>query len=163
MLLISLGIIKSDFIEATYDESSDLLHCQADCAIEILINHSWPEAVLIAPGPDIEWFLIGLVSDTISDFRTKHHLVAAHEIVYNIFQLWLKCTGIDQINKDFLVRAYLDTLVSFDEVDKASNVEGPVYLPSFLKGKFIRDLLEEEDLTWWTSNEGFTIHQVHLA
>jgi len=59
-------------------------------------------------------------------------LIAVHEIVYNVFQNWHKWNGIDEINIDFPVSADLDTLVSFDEVDEASDVESLVSLPSLL-------------------------------
>ena len=74
-------------------------------------------------------FLIRLVSDTISHSRTKHHLIATHEVEHDIFQSWLKSLRVDEIEVNLIIRGYLDSLVTFDEVNEASNIELVVLFP----------------------------------
>jgi len=67
-------------------------------------------------------FLIGLVSDTISDLGTEHHLVASHEVEHDIFQGWLERFWVDEIKVYLIVSGYLNSLVTLDEVNETSNI-----------------------------------------
>lgn len=42
--------------------------------------------MLVLTAIDLKTFLVGLVGDAVPDFRSKHHLIAAHVVVHHILQ-----------------------------------------------------------------------------
>lgn len=96
------------------------------------------------PSVNVERSLVGLVGDTVLDFGAKHHLVAAHEVVHDIFKRWLEGLWVDQVEVNELVSGDLDPLVSFDKVDEASDFKLVVLLPLlFIRVFFILEYFEE--------------------
>jgi hypothetical protein len=92
--------------------------------------------------------LIDFVCDTIFDFGTKHHLVAAHKVEHNILKSWLEGFWINKIKVNLIISSNLNPLISFDEENESSPVENIVLLP-FLDGLvfLVHHLFEEQDLT----------------
>jgi hypothetical protein len=81
------------------------------------------------PGVNIKAPLIGLVSNAIPNFGAKHHLIAAHEIKHNIVKLRHKCFLVNEVEVDHIICGYLDSHISFNEVDVTSGVDGLVMGP----------------------------------
>jgi hypothetical protein len=66
-------------------------------------------------------FLICLIGDTVFDFRTEHHLIAAHEVSHHILKSGLECFWVNEIEVDLIVSGNLDSLVAFDKENEASS------------------------------------------
>jgi hypothetical protein len=75
------------------------------------------------PGINIKALLIGLVSNAIPHFTTKHHLITSHEIKHHVIKLGHKCFLVNEIEVDHVICGYLNTNISLDEVDVASGVD----------------------------------------
>jgi hypothetical protein len=71
---------------------------------------------------DVEALLVRLISDTIFDFRAKHHLIAPHKIKHDVFKFGLEGLWVDQVEIDEVVGGDLDSFVSFDEVNESTNL-----------------------------------------
>lgn len=115
---------------------------------------------------DSKGFLVSLVSNTISDSGTKHHLVAAHEVEHDVLKGWLECLWINQIEIHLIVGGNLNPFVSFDEVDEASHVDLVVLLPllgHILVLVFFLDDLEKHNFTRGSSDECLIIEKIHLT
>ena len=99
--------------------------------------------MLIPPGIDLKIFLVCLICDAISDLGSKHHLVAVHEVVHDIFESWYKCDGVDKVEVNFFVGGNLDSLISFDEVDESAVLKRMIIRPLLAPKIFDIDLFEE--------------------
>jgi len=96
------------------------------------------------PSVNVEGPLIGLVSNTILDFGTKHHLIASHEIVHDIFKRWLESLWVNQIEVDELVSGDLNPFISLDKINETSNFKLVVLFPLlFVRILFILEYFEE--------------------
>lgn len=98
----------------------------------------------VFPSVNVERPLVGLVGNTILDFGAKHHLVAAHEVVHDVFERWLEGLWVDEVEVNELVSGNLDPLVSFDEIDETSDLKLVVLFPLlFVWILFILEYFEE--------------------
>lgn len=95
----------------------------------------------------IERFLVRLVSDAVANHAAEHHLSAIHEVEHYVLKYWLKSILVNQVEVDFVIGCDLDTLVSFNEVEEASELKSAELSPPFLSGEFIYRFLEEQNLT----------------
>ena len=86
----------------------------------------------VFPSVNVERPLVGLVGDTILDFGAEHHLVAAHEVVHDVFERGLERFWVDEVEVNELVSGDLDPLVSFDKVDESSDLKLAVLFPLLL-------------------------------
>jgi hypothetical protein len=78
---------------------------------------------------DIEVLLIGFEGNTIFNGRPEHHLRAIHKVVYTVFKLRQIVGDVDSVEQDVMICCDLDSLVAFNKVDKASNLEVVILLP----------------------------------
>ena len=90
--------------------------------------------------------LIGLVGNAVPHSTSKHHLIAAHEVVHDIFQRWHLRNRVNQVEVDLLVHGDLDSDVALDEVDEAFLVESIVLLPRHPLGNLILLSFEKHNL-----------------
>ena len=103
--------------------------------------------MLVLASPYIKGPLICFESDSILDFTSKHHSGTVHKVIDHIFKFRLKSHRVNQVNIDLCVCCNLDSFVSFDKVDKSSDVQGFVAFPSFLQSELVGFLFEEQNLT----------------
>ena len=122
--------------------------------------------MLILSSIHSEGLLVRLVSDSVSDFWAKHHLVTAHEVGHNVLKLRLKRLRVDQVEVDLIVASDLDPLISLDEKDEASGLD-LVVLPPFFDNISVLVLfcfdLEEYHFAWTSGDQGFIVEKVHLT
>ena len=81
------------------------------------------------PGINIKALLIGLISNAIPHFTTKHHLITPHEIKHHIIKLGHECFLVNEVEVDHVICGNLDPNISLDEVDVASGIDGLVVGP----------------------------------
>ena len=119
--------------------------------------------MFIFTGINAKVLLTDLVSDTIFDGGTKHHLVTLHEVDHGILQL-RNIILVYSVELDVLISDDLDSLVAFDEVDEASDVvEAEVVRPSLVARDLIQLDLEEEDVARASGHQDLVVVEVHLA
>ena len=82
------------------------------------------------PGINIKALLVGLISNAIPHFTTKHHLITSHEIEHHIIKLGHECFLINKVEVDHVICCYLDTNISLDEIDITPGVDCFVMGPS---------------------------------
>ena len=82
-------------------------------------------------------------SDAVSDFAAKHHLIAAHVVVHDVFKCRQICDFIDQVEINQFVCGYLYPNVTFDEEEKSTCLDRMEQLPSSFASQTTVDLLEE--------------------
>ena len=75
---------------------------------------------------DIECRFPSLVGDTVSNFRSNHHLDAVHVVKHYIVKRYLKCVFVNDVEVDLILRANLEPDIVFSKVDKTP------YLNDFL-------------------------------
>lgn len=93
-------------------------------------------------------------------------MIASHEVEHDVFEGWLECLWVNQIEVHLVVGGHLDPFVALNEVDEASHVNLVVLLPLFgniLVLVLLLDDLEEYYLTGRPSNECLVVEQVHLS
>ena len=113
---------------------------------------------------DVERSLVGLVSDAVLDSRPEHHLVAAHEVLHHVLELWLEGLRVDEVEVYLVVSSDLDSLVALDEVDEASYVQLLVLLPGLDVGVvLVSEDLEEEHSAGAPCDQSLVVDEVHLA
>lgn len=99
--------------------------------------------VVLSP-VDIETALVRFESDTVLHFGPKHHLIAGHVIVHDIFQYRLEGLFADEIEPDFLIGGDLDSLVAAYIENQASHiVEFIVLFPRAVSCIFIHHNFEK--------------------
>jgi len=89
--------------------------------------------VPILPCVNLESWLICLVSDSISDSGTKHHLGAPHEVVHYVLQTWLEGLLVNHVEVNLLICRNLDSNVSFDKVNLPAHFFKFVVLRPFVR------------------------------
>lgn len=136
-LLVRIDIVENDFISLSDQESIHVFNRKTSGAIQILFNSCDSEVMLKFSSVDIKRTLVGLVSDTILNLTSEHHLRAVHEVEHHILKSGLKCTRINQVEEDLRVCTNLDSFVTLDEVDGTALVKGVVVMPVLLFGKLI--------------------------
>ena len=112
-----------------------------------------------------ESLLVRLVSDTVSDPRAKHHLVAAHEVSHNVLQSRFKRLRIHQVKVDLIISGDLNPFVTFDKKYEASSLYFIVLLPFLNDVPILVLFLEypkEHHFAGATCNEGLIVEQIHL-
>jgi len=125
--------------------------------------------MLVLSSINIKAALIRLESYTISHFWAKHHLAAVHEVEHYVFQFGLKRFFINEIEINLIIRGNLDSNISFDVVDKTSNVNVVVLNPFlhnsffFFKNFLVYFLFKKQNFTGTPGNQCWVIHQVHLT
>lgn len=112
---------------------------------------------------DYKGFLIGLVSNTVSNFGAKHHLWAVHVIVHDILKGWLESFLVNKIKIDLVITSNLDSNISFNIINEASWVDLLVQFPFTSFSDLIGFNSEEENLTWASANESIVVNEVHLT
>ena len=112
---------------------------------------------------DIERLLIGLVGDSISHFRAKHHLIASHVVVHHVLQGWHESVFVNQIKVNNLVRSNLDSDITLNVIDEPSHLNGVKKLPAFHFGHFINFLLEEVNVSRTSDDQTFATEHYHLS
>ena len=70
---------------------------------------------------NIELLLIWLVSYSVLNLATEHHLTALHVVVHHIFEIRHQGFCINYVEIDQVICSDLDSDVPFDEVDEPSN------------------------------------------
>tara|TARA_B110000285_G_scaffold161863_1_gene180808 strand:+ start:39 stop:359 length:321 start_codon:yes stop_codon:yes gene_type:complete len=101
--------------------------------------------VLILPPVDLKEARVVLVGDSVFYFRTKHHLVALHEIKHHVFESWHKSFWVNQIEVNILLSSDLDPFVAFDEINESSVLNCVVISPRLLTGELISFEFEEQN------------------
>lgn len=71
---------------------------------------------------DLKPRLAGFKCDSKPYSCTKHHLRTRHEIIHAIFKCWQKRLFINQVKVNFLICRNLDSYVSSNEINIASQV-----------------------------------------
>ena len=62
-----------------------------------------------------------LVGDAILDLWSNHHLDTVHEVIHHIVETWLQCLQVDDVKVNFLFCGNLDTNISLDVEQEASD------------------------------------------
>jgi len=158
-----VNIIKPDQVNLTHKESFHPLDLQATGAIKVSLDHVDSEIVLVFSPVNVKRLLVCFESDTVPDLAPKHHICAVHEIEHHILKVDLKRLRIDQVKVNFLVGCDLDPLVSFNEVNHASQIQFLVVPPLDLLSEFIFLKLEEQNLARAPCHQRHSINQIHLA
>ena len=112
---------------------------------------------------DIEGLLIGLVGDSISYLRAEHQLVTSHVVVHYVLQGWHESILVYKIKVNNLIRSNLDSNVSFDVIDKPSDLNCVKQLPAFYTSHFINNLLKEVNVSRTSDDQAFTSKHYHLS
>ena len=112
---------------------------------------------------DIERLLVGFECDSVLHFSAKHHDWAVHEVVHHVFERDLICLQINEIEEDLLLSDDLNPLVTFNEEDIATFLDGVVELPFPLAGELVKLKLKEENLRRGSRYQCRVIDQKHLA
>jgi len=120
--------------------------------------------VFVLSSVDVETSLIDLICDSIFDFRTKHHLIASHEVKHNVLKSWLECFWINKIKVNLIISCNLNSLISFNEENETSSIKNIVLLPFLdIFVFFVNNLFEKQNLTGTPGNQSSTVDQEHLA
>lgn len=168
ILLESVRIDDEDLINSRDKDLVGLCQIEAFTTFIVVVKNWHSERVDELSSVDGERFLVGLVSDTVSDSRTEHHLVAPHEVEHDVLQSWLEGLWIDEIEVDLVVSGNLDTLVSLDEVDETSDIKLVILLPELVDLVWVVLILlfddfEKHDLTGRPGDESFVVNEIHLS
>jgi len=107
--------------------------------------------------------LIGLVCNAVSDFWTKHHLIACHEIEHNIFQNWHECIGANKVEVDFIIGGNLDSHITLYIVYETSYFKHLILFPFSLFSLLVLLNLKEKDVWWASGDQSGVVDEVHLA
>lgn len=92
--LVVQGVLV-DFVDVRAKEHVVLDQLEALRSLQVLFNH-WDFVVVLILSPvDGEAPLVRLVGDAISDLGSKHHLVAVHVVVHDVFKFWLQRLRVD--------------------------------------------------------------------
>lgn len=102
--------------------------------------------MLVVPGVDFEASLALFVAATISHFTSKDETCALHEIVHDVFQLWLEVLVVDQVEVDLLVCGDVYSDIAFDEIEHSFMMQCLIVRPSVDSCPFVHDSFEEEYL-----------------
>ena len=159
-----LGIIDINLIYLCHDKSIMVSQFNTDWSFQILWNNRNSEIVFILSSVDVKTSLVYFVSNTVFNLRTKHHLIATHEVKHYVFKSWLKCFRINKIKVNLIISSNLNSLISFNKEDETSSIQHIVLFP-FLDVFiiFINNLLEEENLTGTSGDQGSAVDEEHLA
>ena len=101
--------------------------------------------------------LIWLVSNTIFDSATKHHLTALHVVVHHVLEVRHQSLCIHNVEIDQVICSDLDPDVPFDEVDEPSHFYFVVLNPLGDLRHLVELLPEKQDSIRGTHDQGFTI------
>jgi hypothetical protein len=112
-------------------------------------------------GPkNIEGPLSILVSDAILHFRTNHHLDTVHEVIHHIVETWLQGLQVDDVEVHFLLGGYLDSYVTFDVEQEATDGQGVVLNPLLL-AFFVLFYFEKDDIAGGSGDQCLVFEEVH--
>lgn len=101
----------------------------ADGAFQVARLQRHHKTMRIASTVYSERLLVRLVRDTVEHTRPKHHSVAAHVIVHDVFQSWEKRLRIHEIKIYALICSDLNSLVASNKVDEAAHIQLVVLAP----------------------------------
>ena len=162
--LIRLRVVNVDLVDVRDQEGVHRRQVEAHGPFKDVVTNGHLVVVDVAPSVHIKGLLVGLVRDAVLDSRAEHHLVAAHEVEHHVFELGLESLQIDQVEVDVVVRRDLDSNVTLDVKDEASDVEGVILHPFLVLWiVFVRHDLEEQHCAGATSDQRLVVEQVHLA
>ena len=152
-LKIVISIVNLDFINLGDEELTLTLDLKTLGTFVVLVGDWNLEVVLILSSVDDERFLVGLVSDTVSNLGTKHHLRAVHVVIHNILKLWHESLLVNEVEVDLVIGSDLDSDISLDIVNETSRVNFLVQLPFTSLSNLILLNSKEENLTRTSANE----------
>jgi len=112
---------------------------------------------------DIERPLISFVCNSVSHFRPKHHLIASHVVIHHVFQGWHESFFVYQIKVNNFICSDLDSDVSFDVVDKSSDLDCVNKLPAFDVCHLIYCLFKKVNESRTSDYQTFTTEHYHLS
>ena len=102
--------------------------------------------MLIPASVDSESSFILFVGDTISDFGSKHHLIAAHIVIHHIFKRRQEGQLVDEIEIYQFVCSYLYADIAFDVEDGTTSLDCMEQLPTLDTRHSVNTLFEEENV-----------------
>ena len=128
-------------------ESIHARQCAPFGADHVLLGDLDFEVVVVLPGEDLETGLVFLVGDAEQDSGAKHELRAFQKVEHNVFQLWLHCLLVNEVEVHLLLGNDLYPHISFDVVDLSSDLGQFSVFGPFAKvcGVLVFVYLEEED------------------
>jgi len=121
------------------------------------------KVVFILSSIDLEASLIGLVSNAIFYFGTKHHLITFHEIKHYSLKCRFKCFLINHIEEYLFIGSNLYSDIPFDVKDQTFMTEFIIHLPWANICVLVFLSFEEVNLSWWSSNQCLVVYQKHLT
>ena len=113
--------------------------------LEIRIVYRGLNVVNIFSSVYFEALLASLVSNTVFDPTSKHHLRAVHVISHHIFKDGHVSFPVDEIEENLIGRCHLNSNVAFDIVDKPTNSNVMILFPLLFSRHQIFLLFEKED------------------
>jgi hypothetical protein len=85
--------------------------------------------MLVFPSVKVETPFVELKRYAILNFTSKHHLIATHVVHHHVLQFWHEGLLIDKIKVNMFVSCNLNPDISFDIVDKTSDINSVVKFP----------------------------------
>ena len=163
-LLVGSKVINIDLIDIAHQEGVDGFHRKTKGSFQILIHYLDTVIVSVLSRPYIKRSLIGLVGDAILNLVSKQHLSASHEILDHIFSGGYERFWIYQVDEDVFISCDLNSLVTFDPVNRVSSVrQGFIIFPFCFKSEWICNLFEEQDLARGAYDKGSFIDEIHFT
>ena len=156
--LLELGCaIENNLVHLRNQECIHGLQFQAFGALQVLSHDRNLEVMGELSCVDIKALLVGLVSNSISDLASKHHLIAPHEVKHNIIELRHKRLLIDEVEVDHVICRHLNSHIALDEVDVAPSVDGFVVGPLSDLRVWVLNYFEEKDTGGGTGDKRLVV------
>lgn len=152
-----------NFINVCHKYSACFAYLQSLGALEVCYVKLTYEVVFVFSSVNFKTFLVSLVSNTISHFWAKHHLVALHEIIHHSFKCWHECLLIYHVEIYLIIGCHLDSYIAFNIVNQTFMKERCLKLPGADSCVLIFFSLEEEYFVWWSNYQAFVVNQEHLS
>ena len=111
---------------------------------------------------DIEGRFPCLVSDTVSNLGSNHHLDAVHVVKHYIVKRYFKCVFVNYVKVDLILRANLEPDIVFSKVDKASYLNNFLNVPLPLLCFLVKIVFEDCDIAWCPRYQELIEHNEHL-
>ena len=156
-----INIVEANLIHLTYQKCIHALYWQSPAAIQVELNHIYPEVMFEFSPVYIETFLVRFEGYAVFYSAAKHHLGAVHEVEHGVFQSGFQSGLVNFIKEDFGVSGDLNTSVTFDVVDETSLVNGVVTHPITITRKLVKYELEKQDLRAASYHECIFVNQEH--
>ena len=132
-------------------------------SFEILLIYGNFKIVLAFSPINCKTPLICFIGNTVTDFGSKHHLVAIHIVVHDIFKLRLQCFLIYFKELDLVIWCDLDSNIAFYVEYQSTWLNAIILDPFTPLCEFFFFNFEKQNLTGTSYGHAFVEYKIHLA